>query len=111
MISPATRAIGINLTQITNPPNKSEVFPIHDASRLTLEVQADQPASAGSWVIKAVPAPDNTIDGQILVTTGFPAAPADVSSETAEVAHMWGYVQQLTPISGAALQRVIVYKQ
>jgi hypothetical protein len=111
MISPATTAIGIDLTQITTNPNKSDVFPIHDASRLTLEVQANQPASAGSWVIKAVPAPDNTIDGQILVTTNFPATPADVASETEEVAHMWGYVQQVTPIAGASLQRVIVYKQ
>lgn len=111
MVLPATTAIGITLSQITNSPFKSDIFPIHDASRLTLEVQADQPASAGSWVIKAVPAPDNTIDGQIVVTTGFPATPADVSSVTAEVAHMWGYVQQVTPIAGATLQRVIVYKQ
>jgi hypothetical protein len=111
MTLPATTAIGIDLTKITNSPFKSDIFPIHDASRLTLEVQADQPASAGSWVIKAVPAPDNTIDGQVLVTTNFPATPADVSSATAEVAHMWGYVQQVTPISGASLVRVIVYKQ
>ena len=111
MILPATFAIGINLTQITNSPFKSDVFPLHDASRVTLEVQADQPASAGQWVIKAVPAPDNTIDGQILVTTNFPATPADVASETADVAHMWGYVQQVTPIASASLVRVVVYKQ
>jgi hypothetical protein len=88
---------------------------LSDSRRLTPDARsAGGPAGVGgvgSWVIKAVPAPDNTIDGQVLVTTNFPATPADVSSATAEVAHMWGYVQQVTPISGASLVRVIVYKQ
>src|SRR5262245_12001943 len=104
-----TIEVPVDLTKITNSPFKSDLIALNNWRSATLMVQTDAPASAGRWVLKVVPTPGVSIPGQELISVDFPATPARVSSQSAELAHMWGYVEQMTPVSGAALQKVTVY--
>lgn len=101
--------IPIDLAALTASPFKSAVFPLNNAQRVTLEVQTGAGSTAGQWVLKTVSAPDVSIGGQILITVNFPGAAGRVASGSADVAHKWGYVEQITPIATAALQKVSVY--
>lgn len=108
-----TTAIEIPVAKITATPFKSDLLLIDKESRVTLMAQASANPSAGSWVLRAIPGDDVSIPGQVIATLNFPATPtaARVSSVTVEIAHVYAYVEQVTPIAGATLEKMVLYKQ
>ena len=112
MTKPQTTAIDVPVAKITNSPFKSDIIRIDDASRVTLMVQTDIPATTGQWLVKAVPLENPAVEGQVIATLNFPATPAVVASVTVEVAQMFVYVQQQAALNGGvAMQRMVLLKQ
>jgi hypothetical protein len=107
-----TEAIEIPVAKITTTPFKSDIIATDKGSRITLMVQTDVPASAGQWLVKAVPVENPSVEGQVIATLNFPATPAVVASVTVEICHTLVYVQQQTPLNGGVtMVRMVLYKQ
>src|SRR5262245_56481806 len=106
---PHVTEIPLDLTKLGNAPNKSDIFPLNNWQRATLEVRTSAGVTAGQWLLKTTSDPDVSIDGQTLLTLNFPSAGTRVSNQSADIAHKYGYVQQVTPVAGGTLEKVTIY--
>jgi hypothetical protein len=104
---PNITEIIIDPAVLTAAPNKSALIPLNNAQRATLIVQTAAGPGAGVLTLKVLMSNDLTIPGQTLITTNFPAT-GRVNSQSADVCHMYAYVEQTTPFD-VALQKVSLY--
>jgi hypothetical protein len=110
---PSITEIEIPVAELTGGDNKSVMIPLNNAQRATLIVQASANPSAGEWALRVVPTNDVAISGDIVGSAVFPATPtpARVTSVTVEVAQKYAYVEQIAAITGATLEKVVLYLQ
>lgn len=106
---PSVVEFDIPTTDLTASPNKSKIIAVNNAQRITLQIQFSASLTAGSWVLKAVPTPDPTIEGAVVATAAFPATPARVTSVTVEGPFKYVYAQQTAAPVGGTMEKAVVY--
>jgi len=102
--------IPVDAQKVTTTPFKSDIIACNNAQRATLIAQASALPSAGQLVLRAALTNDVSISGQVVATVNFPATPTPsrVSSQSVDLPHKYVYVEQITPLTGATIEKISV---
>jgi hypothetical protein len=104
---PQVREIPVDVAKVTTTPFRSDLIPLNNAQRATLEVQSSAPLAAGQWVLKATITPDTSIGGQVIATANASAS-SRVVSASVDGPQKLVYVEQITPASGGTVEKISV---